>query len=195
MMIDERTRSSDTEALYNKHRQEIAAMEALADYLNDAFSPNPTLPCPESLAAAPRAAPPPARPACPARPLTEADARRWSGTPLEKLSVEMKRHVTDMVKMAELMSEIDRRAALHDVAGRTGAAAIKDLRDKGFTCQFDRWVYRGSIIESTSFLRRRFQISISFGSQIPGGQASDYQRALDSLVLDSRSVGHMCFRE
>jgi hypothetical protein len=54
MTIDERSTRADIHALYDKHKREIAAMEPLTDYLNDAASPSPTLPCPESLAAAPR---------------------------------------------------------------------------------------------------------------------------------------------
>src|SRR5262249_31777208 len=157
---------------YDKHRHEIMGMGALADYLNDAVSRAPTLSCPLNLAS------------CAPPALTDTDAMRWMGQPLAQLSAEGRSDLAVSVQAAALQAETEKRTALYSVIGSTGDAAVRELRAKGFVCEFETVMsvrfdglrhqvvetplYRCSKTDAAACPCRRFQVAISLEARPMG---------------------------
>jgi len=142
--------------------------------------------------------------------LTDADAIRWMGSPVEKLSSQGRTYALASAQAVKLRAETQKMRALYNVDGSNGKAAVESLREKGFVCHFevlqglrldetgvlfkpaDLPSYRCSKVDAAACICRRFQITFGLGPQPPGNSVAHYASAVESMVLDRKHVSYSC---
>jgi len=142
--------------------------------------------------------------------LTDADAMRWMGSPVQKLSSEGRAYALAAVQAAKLRAETQKMRVLYSVDGSNGKAALEELRDKGFACRFevlqglrldetgvlfkpaDLPSYRCSRADAAACICRRFQITFGLGPKPPGDSVAHYASAVESMILDRKHVSYSC---